>query len=170
MRTPGGVALAVVAALAGCSSRPYSPDDWSGCGAVALGDFDTDTPSWLDGATLREAETALLTALGQRSALSTVRACEQMPGLRVYTKAAPCWRDSFGRDVCGLALCGPRFVLVGTPPHDAGWRRSTLAHELAHVVQGCEATMPVDPGMDAMHADWARHGLNAALLAVQEGQ
>lgn len=168
MRAPGGVILAVL--VAGCAqSRPYSPDDWSGCGAVALGDLDTDAPSWLDGATLRAAEGALLDALAAHSSVPRKRACEQMPGLRVYTKAAPCWRDEWGRDVCGLALCQYRAVVIGTPPHDAGWRRSTLAHELAHVVQGCEAFGDIDPGMDRMHADWQRTGINAALLAVQEG-
>lgn len=165
----GGAFLAVLVAVGGCaSSRPHNDDDWSACGAVALGDLDTDAPSWLDGATLRAAEDALLDALGAHSTVPVKRACEQMPGLRVYTRAAPCWRDEWGRDVCGLALCQYRAVVVGTPP-SGGWRFSTLAHELAHVVQGCESFGAIDPGMDRQHADWQRNGFNAALLAVQEG-
>ena len=160
--------LALCLALCACSGRAYSPDDWTRCGAVAAGDFATKEPTWLTGAVLRDAEDALLRALAVHTPISTASACAHLSGLRVYSHPLTCWRDAYERDVCGVALCGEMVAQVGTPI-GGDWRFSALAHELAHVVRGCEALGPIDEGMDRMHADWRRMGINAALVAVQEG-
>lgn len=161
--------LSVVAAVAlACApSRPYDPDDWSLCGAVALGDIESGERSWLDGSQLREAEAALLYALTQHSKLDTHKACGALAGTQIYTRSTACWTDPYGRAVCGLSWCNYRYTEVGTPAHWQHWRTSTLAHELVHVIQGCETPGEIDPGMDRAHANWNRLGISDALQALE---
>lgn len=156
-----------LALLTACApGRPFDRDDWSMCGAVAAGDEHWNK-TWLDGKQLREAETALLYSLARHSKLDLGQGCAALAGLKVHTRATPCWTDQYGRSVCGLSWCQYGVVEVGTPPHWPHWSRSTLTHELVHVMQGCNTPGEVDPGMDDDHSNWERLGINEALRQLE---
>lgn len=90
-----------------------------------------------------------------------------LAGLKVHTRATPCWTDPYGRSVCGLAWCQYGVVEVGTPAHWQHWSRSALPHELVHVMQGCDTPGEIDKGMDDEHSNWERLGINEALRQLE---
>lgn len=88
--------------------------------------------------------------------------CARARGFQVvFVDGARSWFDSYGRHIQGWASCQhrPPTAIVGSGP----WRESGLAHELAHLIQGCQTSNYRDPGHDYAHADWARMGIDAAL-------
>jgi len=90
-------------------------------------------------------------------------ACDAWAQVVVMPRAEEIWPDG-ARNVAGLAHCdrAPQLIEV------TGRNRPTagaLAHELAHIAQGCWAGPVVDEGEDVAHANWKRAGVRAALAA-----
>lgn len=109
------------------------------------------------------------------SVARAVSVAEGLPGLErgrlngfaVYTDAHETFFSN-GVRVGGWCSCRARVIVVGTPG-DGVWARSALVHELFHAMQGCDAPLPVDDGLDADHANWHRDGLFAALESAEVG-
>lgn len=85
------------------------------------------------------------------------KVCESMKLWKVWLHPDGCWIDRWGRNVCGITDCTLGVVQVGAL-RDATETPGTTAyaHEMAHVIQRCNATQPPDQGQNADHANWTR--------------
>lgn len=96
--------------------------------------------------------------------------CAAIKDWPIVVRAEPTWTSEPNHLVAGLTWCTSGFTEIGNVPP----MKSSLVHELMHVVQGCEGQVPWDLN-DVSHSNWERDGLNAAEKAVntvgqQEGQ
>lgn len=93
------------------------------------------------------------------------KACAAVRGYGLKINPQTSW-DFLGIEVSGLTYCGLRSIEVGgTPPI-----RSSLTHELAHVVQDCAALGPIpanETTSGLQHENWTRDGITAAIDEVQ---
>lgn len=163
------VALALL--LAGCSNGGVI-NYVNNCGLVADGTTsDPNETSWvtedvLNKATFRAlnvAESSTDQGLQDRK-----RNCEKLQGVRIVTNPEYAFKTAwYDFKVAGITYCFSlsRYVVVGTPySHD--WRKSSLIHELIHVMQGCSSPPPTDPGLLPMHSNWDRDGINSGVEAA----
>ena len=71
---------------------------------------------------------------------------------RLYTYQTESFLNH-NRSVAGFTECWSGLIVLGKPKIDG---ESGMIHELFHVAQNCEPTLPIDPGQDADHSNWER--------------
>lgn len=67
--------------------------------------------------------------------------------------------DKYKRTVGGYTDCWSKTVVVGNAP-------VAFPHELAHVLQNCNARQPSEDGNDYDHANWTKDGIFALIEEV----
>lgn len=90
--------------------------------------------------------------------------CSSLDGVVLQIKRTARWTISDGRLASGEFDCN-KLMLVGQ--HADGPRMSSIAHEIAHVVQKCVSPLPIDLNRDAEHSNWTRDGIVEAISDSQ---
>ena len=91
--------------------------------------------------------------------------CKAMAGVVVQVRRAESWKLEDGRTSRGEFDCDSRTLTLDL--HPSGPRLSSLAHELAHVVQKCMPPSLIDEGRDAEHSNWNSAGIIKAINDVK---
>lgn len=127
------------------------------CGLTLKGSFETgkQRPDFDIGMLVRLEQLAIEYGLG---------ACADFEGYSVWVREDnwDLYRDGnwrAGSTYCNLLA--PRIEFTARYPE-------VVLHELHHVQQRCVATPPLDPGVDASHADWVRSGVYKKIEAASE--
>lgn len=154
----GKYAALIAVGLTACGPIPDTP-----CGMVLDGYLD----GWLTAEDLRVAETELMGALPSVSTDPRISdpkvSCEWLDGLRVIPWNSTHWVDQWGRDVWGLAYPNRNLLTqqhlpggvidVGKPTTGNNWRKTSLIHEILHILQGSIPAAPCAPNDDP-HCGW----------------
>lgn len=104
-------------------------------------------------------------------------ACNAVDGYHVFLRPVAEWPDPVPNryaTIAGLCICAAHSIEVAakrlhrTPDGgvigvDASPLSTTLAHELAHAIQGCNTGVPLGPGETKEHEGWSTNGINDAL-------
>lgn len=146
--------ILVTFALLACGGRMYHTV--TQCGLTLRGSLETrEQVPGFDIEMLEELERLTLKyGLGK---------CSDFNGYSVWVRPEVWDLYDDGNYRSGSAYCNwvaPRIEIAVTHP-------TTVAHELHHVAQKCEAPLPVDKDADASHADWHRSGAYKALDAIE---
>lgn len=91
--------------------------------------------------------------------------CKALKGLSVHTHDGAAWVDSWNRHVAGLTYCypGSSLTIIGWTP-DMKISDSSLAHEMVHTMQNCDALPNKYPkGYDG-HENWYEERIMLAVM------
>lgn len=115
---------------------------------------------------LQAAEPVILEAFdgikGNDERFARDTACKSLSGLKLYGRKEFVWAVETGVLVLGVTYCEEMRQEVGESPE--GIYHTSLAHEMAHVVQHCDTRMSAGPGdYDDSHGGWTAIGLNKLL-------
>lgn len=88
--------------------------------------------------------------------------CPKLKGWVLTIQEKATWKDPVLGELSGLTHCAEGFSEIGNVPPD----RSSLPHEIAHVVQGCFPNDCAHPGTDPVHWCWRQNGVFAAAAAA----
>ena len=177
MKPPATFAALAAVLLLGCvgpRSVEQRVECVSPCGIILMGPIPEPSlgnigqPSWTCPELVR-AESVITQAFAtyvKDPRFASGAACEALRGWKIWINPEPVWasadfataRNPEGL-LAGITFCDSGFSIIGNlPPLD-----SSLAHELAHVVQRC---VPLGPGLEGGHANWGRDGIQNAIDAV----
>lgn len=153
--------------LLACSGSYDRPACVTSCGLVYYGDFPSKVVPYsceqlqkLEDLTMAEFDTRVTDLR-----FKPPTACQAISGYSLYGTPESSWVDKYGRHISGVTICTQRTVQIGD---FADIYETALSHELAHVVQNCNAIQPPDTGLDGDHADWYRDHIYEAINAVKE--
>lgn len=79
---------------------------------------------------------------------------KQVSGYLLIIHNSRYWVDEYGREVSGLTWCNTRTIEIGNQELGDG----ALAHEIAHVIQGCD---------DPNHSMWESNGINNEIERIK---
>jgi hypothetical protein len=102
-------------------------------------------------------------------------ACEQLEGYTVRILPDATFKVA-GQELLGLTQCYRQLILISNQP----WHESSLAHEMAHAIQGCSVSAPANMCQDVTkespwprirectgHYKWPENGIDAASVIVE---
>jgi len=90
-------------------------------------------------------------------------ACKSVSGMMVYARKELVFQVPNGTLVLGVTRCEHMTMEVGENVNGHA-TETALAHEMAHVIQHCDAGAERGPGdFDEDHAGWTKIGLNKIL-------
>jgi hypothetical protein len=85
--------------------------------------------------------------------------CQSLNGYSLWTNPESHWIDGWNRDIAGMTECDTKIIEINNSPFNL----SSIHHEFAHVIQNCEAVLPITDGEDIDHADWTRDFINKGI-------
>lgn len=151
----------VVLLVASCAGRQVASKCITPCGISLMHENYALTCE-----SLKEAEPVILEAFdGIKSKdprFAKDLACKSLDGLELYGRKEFVWAIPNGPLVLGVTYCEMMRQEVGESPE--GIYHTSLAHEMAHVIQHCDSGLPAGPGdTDDDHGGWTKIGLNKIL-------
>jgi hypothetical protein len=157
--------LITIVMLMGCGPNGPQPICVTGCGMGFYGTYPDQEETW-SCQDLTRAETRWIdtfTEFVKDPRFSTPDAmCSIFAGWQLWTYPnAQSWINRNGESVAGQTLCDYGVVQVGTDTIS----KSAYAHELVHIIQGCEGTAPYEK--DVVHSNWVKDGIYHAIDIYQ---
>lgn len=133
------------------------------CGLRFVGEFASpekypaDAPHWSCEA-LQAVELGVLARFPEVNDVRFRDVCPALTGYTVDMTEKSSFKDPIYGELQGLTMYVPRHITLANVPPD----RSSLPHEIAHVVQNGFTNSCAHPGTDAMHACWQENGIFSA--------
>jgi hypothetical protein len=165
------VKLPIIILAAATCAPTYSPTHTK-CELILGGNWDgTPGDAFLSIQDLREAEARFLevaATMHDKTGIKADNACSMLHGVKVFVAPTVNFTHPWTLEkVSGYANCDGRNLVIGSPT-SGRWQESSLAHELFHIAQGCQAVQPATDGQDSDHANWVRDGITQAIMTMED--
>jgi hypothetical protein len=85
---------------------------------------------------------------------------KRLKDVEIWVRPADWWVDEFQREVAGVSYCYAGFFQINSAPFAI---QSSFAHEMVHILQGCNSPLPIDKHSDKDHSNWYRDGFYEAI-------